>query len=67
MSGRCAGDWMGMTSGNHVRERGGRHVGRVQAIFNSATVKVRWENGWLSEFPLGDLERLTRREMELQQ
>lgn len=51
----CVGDWMQLTSGDRVTEVDGRHEGRVQAIINSATVRVRWDdNGWISEFRLRD-------------
>jgi hypothetical protein len=58
----CAGDWMELRVGDRVRERDGRHVGRVEAIHNSALVKVRWEGtGWFSELELGELEKESRR------
>ncbi len=58
-----AGDWMKLSTGDRVRERGGRHVGRVEAIHWSRTVRVRWEeSGWVSELLLGDIERLRRDE-----
>lgn len=53
----CAGDWMGLNVGDKVREKGGRHVGRLEAIHNSATVRVRWPNGWSSIVQMGDIER----------
>lgn len=53
----CAGDWMKMRCGDRVREKGGRHVGRVESIKWSSVVKVRWDNGWISECALDDLER----------
>ena len=40
-----------------------RHIGRVEAIVNSAIIRVRWEDsGWISEFVLrhAELENLTR-------
>jgi hypothetical protein len=37
-------------------ERGGRHVGRVEAIHRSALVRVRWRNGWITDLPLDDVE-----------
>lgn len=58
----CAGDWMGLNVGDPVREKGGRHVGRLEAIHNSATVRVRWENGWSSVLQMGDIERAGRGE-----
>lgn len=61
------GDWMKLRCGDRVIERDGRHVGRVEAIMNSAIVCIRWEDtGWLSEFLLrhDDLENLTRRRRE---
>lgn len=53
----CAGDWMKLNVGDRVRERGGRHEGRLEAIHNSATVKVKWDNGWISELLLCEVER----------
>ena len=58
-----AGDWMKLQCGDRVSERDGRHIGRVQAIVNSAIIRVRWEDsGWISEFVLrhDELENLTR-------
>jgi hypothetical protein len=54
----CAGDWMGLNCGDRVRERDGRHEGRVEAIHWGTTVKVCWDNGWISELALGDVERV---------
>jgi hypothetical protein len=52
------GSWMKLGLGDLVRERDGRHVGRVEAIHWSNTVKVRWlETGWVSEVPLNEIER----------
>lgn len=43
--------------GDFVREREGRHIGRVVAILHMAFVRVRWEgSGWLSDIPLADVE-----------
>jgi hypothetical protein len=37
-----------------------RHVGRVIAVFQTRTVKVRWlDNGWFSEEDVGDLTTAT--------
>lgn len=54
----CAGDWMKLNCGDVVRERAGRHEGRVEAIHWGSTVTVRWDNGWISKLPLGDVERV---------
>lgn len=55
----CAGDWMGLSCGDGVRERDGRHEGRVEAIYWGTSVKVRWDDtGWISDLPLRDLERV---------
>jgi len=52
----CVGDWMKLRCGDTVTERDGRHTGRVEAIFGSATVRVRWhDTGWLSDLPLQDV------------
>jgi len=54
-----AGDWMKLSCGDRVRERDGRHVGVVQAIYWSRTVVVLWEdNGWTSELLLAEVERV---------
>lgn len=59
MSRVCVSDWMRLNCGDHVVEIDGRHVGRVEAIFNSAWVKVKWlDNGWISFVPLNDLVRI---------
>lgn len=53
------GDWMGLACGDLVREKAGRHLGRVQAIYWSRTVVVCWEGtGWTSELLLGEVERV---------
>ena len=55
----CVGDWMKLRCGNTVREHGGRHEGRVEAIFHSHIVVVKWhESGWLEYCNLRDLERV---------
>ena len=52
---------MRLNVGDHVREQDGRHVGRVEAIWNSAFVKVRWlETRWVSELPLGTLVKIRK-------
>jgi len=58
-SGRHTGDWMKLHCGDRVKEKEGRHYGRVEQIRQSTFVVVRWENtGWLSECRLNDLERV---------
>jgi hypothetical protein len=53
------GDWMKLNCGDRVRERDGRHVGRVQAIYWSRTVVVLWDgSGWTSELLLEEVERV---------
>jgi hypothetical protein len=43
-----------------VREREGRHVGRVEAILHGAFVSVRWvDGGALTDLPLADVERVS--------
>ncbi len=51
--------WMHLHSGYYVtRADDPRHVGRIRAVFNSATAKVVWLNtGWVSEEPLAELVR----------
>lgn len=63
MSGLGVGDWMKLRCGDRVTERDGRHIGRVEAIINSAVIRVRWEDsGWISEFVLrhDELENFVR-------
>jgi ABC-type phosphonate transport system ATPase subunit len=50
--------WIGLNTGDRVREHDGRHEGRVEAILHGAYVKVKWDNGWISDLPLGDVERV---------
>jgi hypothetical protein len=51
------GDWMKLNCGDHVREKDGRHEGRVEAILHGAWVIVKWdESGWKSELALSDVE-----------
>lgn len=57
------GDWMKLSCGDRVRERDGRHIGRVQAIYWSRTVVVQWEGtGWTSELLLTEVERVSGRD-----
>jgi hypothetical protein len=57
----CVGDWMKLNTGDVVTEIDGRHEGRVQAIINSSTVRVRWnDTGWITDFQLGELVNLSR-------
>jgi hypothetical protein len=52
-----AGDWMKFNCGDVVREKGGRHTGRVEQIKWGNTIVVRWHcTGWLSDFNLHDKE-----------
>lgn len=53
---RC-GDWMHLNCGDTVfAVDDPRHLGRVEAIHNSAIVLVRWhDNGWLEEIALENL------------
>lgn len=55
----CVGDWMKLRCGDRVREKGGRHFGRVEVIHHGAFVKVRWEEtNWISEdLPLNSLTK----------
>ena len=39
-----------------------RHVGRLERVVTSYYATVKWENGWISEVPLENLERLDRYE-----
>jgi hypothetical protein len=41
------GDWMKLSTGDRVREKDGRHFGRVEGIHHGAYVRITWEeNGW---------------------
>lgn len=35
-----------------------RHCGRIEAIHNSIAVKVRWENGWISDESAHQLQKV---------
>jgi len=53
-----AAQWLGYRHrvGDIVREKDGRHLGRIDAIINSVTAKVTWlDTGWKQELPLADL------------
>lgn len=52
--------WLHLRCGDHVHTSDDpRHVGRVVAIFGSATIKVRWDdNGWTSEESAADLVKV---------
>ena len=55
----CVGDWMNLNCGDRVREHGGRHEGRVEALYYSYVVVVKWhETDWLEYCNLQDLERV---------
>lgn len=55
----CTSDWMKLNTGDVVRERDGRHLGRIEAIFHGAFVRVRWhDTGWLSTLALDEIERV---------
>lgn len=57
--GLCVGDWMKLRIGQLVIEKGGRHEARVEAIFNSSKVKVKFlDSGWISYYALDELERV---------
>ena len=59
----CVSDWMKLNCGDTVcAVDDPRHTGRVEAIHNSAFVKVRWhDTRWISELPLGDLRKVDER------
>lgn len=57
--GRRTADWMKLRLGDRVRDKGdGRHEGTVEAIRWGYEAKVKWENGWISDVPLDDLEKV---------
>lgn len=58
-----ASSWMNLTCGDTVcAVDDPRHHGRIEAIANSATVKVRWnDNGFLSYLPLEDVRKVDDR------
>jgi hypothetical protein len=56
--GRRNSDWMKLKLGDRVRERDGRHEGTVEMIRWGYEAKVKWENGWISDMQLRDLERI---------
>lgn len=51
-------DWMKLSLGDRVRERDGRHEGTVEAIRWGFEAKVKWDNGWISDVQLRDLEKV---------
>ncbi len=52
----CASDWIGFNCGDMVREKEGRHIGRVEAVLWATKIKVRWEeNGWTEQLSRRDL------------
>ena len=60
LAGPARHPWMASSyfaCGDLVREKDGRHVGRVEYL-EGPMVRVRWlDSGWLSEFNFSDLER----------
>ena len=63
MSGLCVSDWMRLNCGDTVCAIDDpRHHGRLEAIHNSATVKVKWEGtGWISYLPMQDIRKVDER------
>jgi hypothetical protein len=54
--------WRRLRTGDAVHEVEGRHVGRVEAIENSSTVKIKWDDtGWISYIPLSDVVKAESR------
>ena len=47
--------------GADVREKDGRHVGKVIARFTDV-YRVRWPNGWKSDLHVDDIEAATQSE-----
>jgi hypothetical protein len=46
--------------GDIVREKGGRHEARVDAILPTLVARVTWiETGWKGELPLADMEKVS--------
>jgi hypothetical protein len=62
MSSIGIGDWMRLRCGDLVSAIDDpRHVGRVEAIFNGSSVKLRWqETGWISYLALDEIERFRK-------
>jgi hypothetical protein len=63
-TGRRVGDWLGFNCGDKVyREANPRHVGRIEAIRNSAYAKVRWDDhDWIEmDVPIRDLVKVPLR------
>jgi hypothetical protein len=59
--GRQRGDWMKLRLGDRVRDRTDeRHEGTVEAILQGYYVKVKWDNGWISQVRLADLEKILK-------
>ncbi len=57
----CVGDWMHLRVGDLVTAQGGRHIGYVENINNSARVRVRWHGtNWLEWFRSALLPRIPR-------
>jgi hypothetical protein len=53
--------WRRLRTGDTVHETDGRHTGRVEAINNSATVKIKWDDtGWISYVPLNDVVKVRK-------
>jgi hypothetical protein len=49
--------WDHFRIGTVVREKGGRHEGRIVAVFDSTTARVLWiGSGWKSDVSLAELE-----------
>lgn len=57
--GRRTADWMRFRLGDRVRDvNDERHEGTVEAIRWGYEAKVKWDNGWFSDVPLDDLEKI---------
>lgn len=56
---RRAGDWMKFRLGDRVRDvNDERHEGTVEVVFWGYEAKVKWDNGWISQVQLRDLEKV---------
>lgn len=43
--------------GTKVRKRDNpRHIGIVRAVFDTRTIRVKWDNGWISDADVSELE-----------
>lgn len=50
----CVSDINRLNCGDYLRQKEGRHIGRVEAVLHSSIIKLKWESGFIEYYPLSD-------------